>query len=131
MQLRPIVAATPASLAASRRHPYVASAATTISVTMMPKRPTPRSPISALGLPAAGALAGMLCLLGMTAIFALGPAPAEASQQQAPNSRVVLDLPPGYTPSPLFSGFQDEARGVSFVILEAPASEYDKMAQGF
>jgi hypothetical protein len=64
--------------------------------------------------------------------FALGaPPPAAASPQQAPNSRVVLDLPPGYTPSPLFSGFQDEARGVSFVILEAPASEYDKMAQGF
>jgi hypothetical protein len=68
----------------------------------------------------------------MTAIFALGqPAPAEASQRQAPNSRVVLDLPPSYMPSPLFSGFQDEARGISFVILEAPASDYDKMAQGF
>jgi len=98
----------------------------------MPKRPTPRSLVSAIGPPAAGALAGVLCLLAMTAIIAIGqPAPAEASPQQAPNSRVVIDLPPGFTPSPLFAGFQDEARGVSLVILEAPASEYDKMAQGF
>ena len=54
-----------------------------------------------------------------------------ASPQQAPNSRVVLDLPAGYTPSPLFSGFQNDASGVSFIILEAPVAEYDKMAQGF
>ena len=58
-------------------------------------------------------------------------APASATPQQAPNSRVVLDLPAGYTPSPLFSGFQNDATGVSYVILEAPVGEYDKMAQGF
>jgi hypothetical protein len=43
----------------------------------------------------------------------------------------VLDLPPAYTPSPLFAGFQNEAAGVSFIILEAPVDEFDKMAQGF
>jgi hypothetical protein len=59
------------------------------------------------------------------------PLPVSASPQQAPNSRVVLDLPPGYTPSPLFSGFQNDSSGVSFIILEAPVAEYDKMAQGF
>lgn len=59
------------------------------------------------------------------------PAPVAATPQQAPNSRVVLDLPEGYGPSPLFSGFQNEALGVSFIILEAPPSEYEKMAQGF
>jgi hypothetical protein len=59
------------------------------------------------------------------------PLPVSATPQQAPNSRVVLDLPPDYTPSPLFSGFQSDALGVSFIILEAPAAEYDKMAQGF
>lgn len=64
--------------------------------------------------------------MGMSA-----PAVVLATPQQAPNSRVVLDLPPGYTPSPLFSGFQDEASGVSYVILEAPVGEYDKMARGF
>ncbi len=87
---------------------------------------------SALGKTAAGGAAGVLCVIGLVAFAALGrPTPAAASPQQAPNSRVVLDLPPGYTPSPLFSGFQDETCGVSFVILEAPASEYSKMAQGF
>jgi len=66
------------------------------------------------------------------ALLSLTMAPlALASPQQAPNSRVVLDLPAEYVPSPLFSGFQDETTGVSYVILEAPAAEYDKMAQGF
>jgi hypothetical protein len=65
-------------------------------------------------------------LLGMSA-----PAVVSATPQQAPNSRVVLDLAPGYIPSPLFSGFQDEASGVSYVILEAPVGEYDNMARGF
>lgn len=69
-------------------------------------------------------------LLGLVLLL-LGPALAMASPQQAPNSRVVLDLPPAYTPSRLFSGFQNDASGVSYVILEAPVAEYDKMAQGF
>ncbi len=64
-------------------------------------------------------------------VAACVPQLAAATPQQAPNSRVVLDLPPGYTPSPLFSGFQNEAEGVSFIILEAPVDEYDKMVQGF
>src|SRR4029079_17152376 len=34
--------------------------------------------------------------------------PALATPQQAPNSRVVLDLPPGYVPSPLFAVFQND-----------------------
>lgn len=67
----------------------------------------------------------------LAALFAAVPQIAEATPQQAPNSRVVLDLPAGYVPSPLFSGFQDDATGVSYVILEAPVGEYDKMAQGF
>jgi hypothetical protein len=68
----------------------------------------------------------LTALLGMSA-----PAVVSATPQQAPNSRVVLDLPPGYTPSPLFAGFQNDASGVSFIILEAPVGDYDKMAQGF
>lgn len=68
----------------------------------------------------------LTALMGMSA-----PAVVQATPQQAPNSRVVLDLPPGYVPSPLFSGFQDDASGVSYVILEAPVGEYDKMAHGF
>jgi hypothetical protein len=67
-------------------------------------------------------MAGLLVLAAPTGL--------QAAPQQAPNSRVILDLPEGYVPSPLFSGFQNETLGVSLVILEAPASEYDKMAQG-
>ena len=71
-------------------------------------------------------LPALVLLLGMSAA-----APATLTPQQAPNSRVVIDLPPEYTPSPLFAGFQNEVLGSSFIILEAPAGEYDKMAQGF
>jgi hypothetical protein len=71
-------------------------------------------------------------VLALTTLMGMGaPAVVMATPQQAPNSRVVLDLPPGYTPSPLFSGFENDASGVSYVILEAPVDEYDKMAQGF
>ncbi len=77
-------------------------------------------------------LAGALPMLGLAALLLVSvPVLAVATPQQAPNSRVVLDLPADYAPSPLFSGFQNEAAGVSFVILEAPYDEYDKMAQGF
>ena len=70
--------------------------------------------------------------LALTALVSMSAPPVvTASPQQAPNSRVVLDLPPGYIPSPLFSGFQNDNSGVSFIILEAPVGEYDKMAEGF
>src|SRR5262245_48603241 len=78
------------------------------------------------GTRSGAAAIALTLLLGMSA-----PAVISANPQQAPNSRVVLDLAPGYTPSPLFSGFQDEASGVSYVILEAPVGEYDNMARGF
>lgn len=73
-----------------------------------------------------------LVVLSLAALLGMSSSPVVmAMPQQAPNSRVVLDLPSAFTPSPLFSGFQDDAAGVSYVILEAPAGEYDKMAQGF
>jgi len=72
----------------------------------------------------------MTLVLAM-ALTACTPAAVSAALQQAPNSRVVLDLPERYTPSALFSGFQDEVRGISLVILEAPADEYEKMLTGF
>jgi hypothetical protein len=86
----------------------------------------PRARCAVLRLARAGRFLAVTALLG-----AGTPGLATATPQQAPNSRVVLDLPPGYTPSPLFSGFQNEAAGVSFIILEAPYDEYAKMAQGF
>jgi len=72
-----------------------------------------------------------LVLVFSALLLLAAPSASFASPQQAPNSRVVLDLPPEYVPSPLFSGFQNETTGASYVILEAPAAEYDKMAQGF
>ncbi len=56
---------------------------------------------------------------------------ALAKTQQAPNSRVVLDLPESYRPSNLFAGFQNDSNGVSFVVLEVQRDAYDKMKAGF
>jgi hypothetical protein len=69
-------------------------------------------------------------ILGLAALLAPVHS-AMASPQQAPNSRVVLDLPAGYQPSPLFAGFQNEELGVSFVILEVSLKAYDELAAGF
>lgn len=56
--------------------------------------------------------------------------PAAAKIEQAPNSRVLLDLPPGYVASGQFSGFQHEGHGTSIVILEVPLKAYDELASG-
>lgn len=89
-------------------------------------------PAPSLRVPAR--VASLFCAV-VLAIAAAGPAalPAQAlaSPQQAANSRVVLDLPAGYQPAALFSGFQNDELGVSFVILEAPPKAYDEMATGF
>lgn len=77
-----------------------------------------------------GWLAGGAAGVFLSALMVL-PGPVAASPQQAPNSRVVLDLPGGYTPSPLFSGFQNDELGVSYVILEAPLKAYDDIRAGF
>ena len=71
---------------------------------------------------------------------AVGPAqnaPLSADKQtpgpnlrQAPNSRVALRLSPAFQPARLYSGFEDERRGISFVIFEAPHAVYDEMKAG-
>jgi hypothetical protein len=58
-------------------------------------------------------------------------AAAAARSTQAPNSRVTLDLPAGFTPASRYAGFEHTASGASFVILEAPAHAYEQMAAGF
>lgn len=97
---------------------------------MPPIAPSPKT-----ATPARRIVRGIGTLVGTMALTLLvgmsAPAVVSATPQQAPNSRVVLDLPPGYTPSPLFSGFQNDASGVSLVILEAPVAAYEKMAEGF
>lgn len=60
-----------------------------------------------------------------------GPAAAGFTTEQAPNSRVALSLPAGYAPAKLYSGFENEQQGISFVILEAPHHAYPEMAAGF
>lgn len=73
---------------------------------------------------------GLVCC--PLAAFVLAGAPSShARPQQAPNSRVVIDLPEDYVPAPRFAGFQNDATGVSFVILEAPAKAFDEMKDGF
>jgi hypothetical protein len=57
-------------------------------------------------------------------------AAALARMQQAPASRVVIDLPDGYKPARLFTGFLNEAAGVSLVILEMPSVAYEQLASG-
>lgn len=53
------------------------------------------------------------------------------SLRQAPNSRVALRLSPAFQPARLYSGFEDERRGISFVIFEAPHAAYDEMKAAF
>ena len=74
-----IVAAEPVFLAASQHSPYVTSRGEEISVSLMPNCPTLPNRLSAPG-PAAGGVAGVLCLLRLTALFAVAkPAPVAAS----------------------------------------------------
>jgi hypothetical protein len=55
---------------------------------------------------------------------------ALARIQQAPASRVAIDLPDGFRAARAFSGFIDEQAGVSLVIVELPAAAYEQLASG-
>ncbi|MEZ5816727.1 MAG: hypothetical protein R3D44_06570 [Hyphomicrobiaceae bacterium] len=57
-------------------------------------------------------------------------AEAAARMQQAPASRVVMDLPDSYKPARLFTGFVNESAGVSLVVLEMPGEAYEQLANG-
>ncbi len=76
------------------------------------------------------AAVGVVMLMMLTFAW-LGTLSAQANLQQAPNSRVVIDLPDGYEPSRLFSGFQNDTLGVTFVVLEASHAAYDGLVAGF
>src|SRR5258706_3490531 len=73
-------------------------------------------------------LAVMLLLAGLAAGFAVSP--AQAIVMQPPGSRVALNLPVGYEPSDLFTGFVNQATGAAIIILEIPASGYEVLANG-
>ncbi|MDX2258217.1 MAG: hypothetical protein NW205_04805 [Hyphomicrobiaceae bacterium] len=76
-----------------------------------------------------------LARLGLAAatltLLVAATAPAHAAVQQAPNSRVIIDLPAGFEAASLFSGFQNDRTGASYVVLEAPRSAYEEIARGF
>lgn len=77
-----------------------------------------------LGFIARSVFACALCAAPLSA------GPAMAKVQQAPSSWVALDLPVGYEPSTLFSGFVNEALGASFVVVEMPGKAYEEIVLG-
>lgn len=85
----------------------------------------------ARGLSRVTTMPRMVLLAALSALIALPLSPSRAAPMQATNSRVVLDLPGEFTASKLFSGFQNETSGVSYVILELPPQAYDELAAGF
>lgn len=72
-------------------------------------------------------LRALLIALAATGVLALQ---VDARMQQAPASRVAIELPEGYEPARLFSGFTHEALGVSLVVVEMPGQAYEELAKG-
>lgn len=57
-------------------------------------------------------------------------ATASAEVRQAPSSRIAIDLPEAFVASRQFTGFVDQTRGVSFVVVELPGAAYEQLAVG-
>lgn len=55
---------------------------------------------------------------------------ASARVEQAPSSRVALDVPDGFTAARQFAGFVNEAAGTSLVVVEMPGAAYEQLASG-
>lgn len=62
--------------------------------------------------------------------FAITSDSASARVEQAPSSRVALDVPGGFTPARQFAGFVNEAAGTSVVVVEVPGAAYEQLATG-
>ena len=69
----------------------------------------------------------MLRRLSLVLLLAVA---APALARQIPGSRVVLDVPASFTAATRFSGYVDEPRGISIVVVEFPAVAYDEIAKG-
>lgn len=69
-------------------------------------------------------------LLILAATIGAGGAPVHARWQQAPSSRIALDLPDGYLPSTFFSGFVNDLVGASFIAVEMPGKAYEELTTG-
>lgn len=57
--------------------------------------------------------------------------PALAKNMQAPGSRVSMDLPENFKPSPMFSGFMEIISSAAIIVLELPPEAYDRVSAGF
>jgi hypothetical protein len=70
--------------------------------------------------------AALSAFLGLSVL----PVPLSAQTMQAPNSRVIIDLPAGFVASKQFSGFMNEKMGASIVVVEFPPEAYSQMVLG-
>ena len=68
-------------------------------------------------------------MLRACTLLALLAAATPAQARQIPGSRVVLDVPASFTAATRFSGYVDEPRGISIVVVEFPAVAYDEIAK--
>ena len=69
-----------------------------------------------------------LLLCGLLSIHVtLSARAAHAEVQQAPGSRVAIDLPTGFTPARAYSGFENAALSSSFVIMGMPGEAFDQV----
>ncbi len=71
-----------------------------------------------------------LAVLVASLALAAPMVPAAARVQQAPASRVALDVPDGFEVARQFSGFVRSDIGASLVIVEMPAVAYEQLATG-
>ncbi len=77
---------------------------------------------------ARAAAAALPLVVLATTLLGVGAVVRPAHAQGA--TRIILDVPPGYTAATRFTGFVDEARGASILINELPAAAYDQLAVG-
>ena len=68
-----------------------------------------------------------ICLAGLIATSFT----AHAKTMQAPGSRISLDLPENFKPSPSFAGFMEILSSAAIIILEMPTEAYDQVTAGF
>jgi hypothetical protein len=68
-----------------------------------------------------------LCSLAVATFALLAPVSDAQAFRQLPNSRIAVDLGPGFAQSDQFPGFVDKSTGASFAVIELPASAYDRI----
>ncbi len=74
------------------------------------------------------AMAAVMVALVLAVATTCGEAAARV--QQAPSSRVAIDVADGFTQARQFTGFINEAVGTSLVVVELPGAAYEQLATG-